>query len=278
MAIYIIINLNNNKCYIGSTVNFRKRKNEHLRMLRKGIHHSSHLQKSWDKYKEESFVFAILENVENLDVLHERENYWILKKDSMNPEYGYNLSYPLQNPSLFMREETIQKKKINAYNQFYKDSNITLEDYLNGKRKPKYIKTGIKSNKRVLLINKITNIKEYEFESIADTARFFLCREEIISRLCNKRLGKSFRGYIVIFKEEYEEGKDYRILKKEYKVKGKFEGHPVETFNLETKEIIKQYPNLKILCEELGSNPKYVQKVIRGEKKSFKGVGVRWSH
>ena len=45
-GIYKIINLVNDKIYIGSAVNFVKRWNEHKRKLHLNIHHSSKLQNS----------------------------------------------------------------------------------------------------------------------------------------------------------------------------------------------------------------------------------------
>lgn len=84
-GIYKIINLINNKIYIGSAVNFRERKNIHLYHLRNNKHHSQYLQKSFNKHGEENFVFEVLEFVENKENLIEREQFYI---DTLKPHYN----------------------------------------------------------------------------------------------------------------------------------------------------------------------------------------------
>lgn len=64
MIIYKITNKKNNKVYIGKTKRtLEVRKNEHLRMLKQGIHHNVLLQKHYDKLKDETmFTFTELKN------------------------------------------------------------------------------------------------------------------------------------------------------------------------------------------------------------------------
>jgi len=59
-GIYLIINLQNNKFYVGSAINVRKRKNKHLQQLRKNKHDNQYLQNSFNKYGENNFVFLLL--------------------------------------------------------------------------------------------------------------------------------------------------------------------------------------------------------------------------
>jgi hypothetical protein len=56
---YYIRNLINQKYYVGSSHDIYTRWKTHLRQLRNGIHHCAHLQKSWNKYGENSFEFII---------------------------------------------------------------------------------------------------------------------------------------------------------------------------------------------------------------------------
>lgn len=70
--IYKITNTVNNKIYIGQTVrNPLLRKEEHFNNLRKGIHHNSHLQHSFEKYGE-VFEFEVIEECSD-ENLNERE-------------------------------------------------------------------------------------------------------------------------------------------------------------------------------------------------------------
>ena len=60
VSIYRIENIVNKNCYIGSTVDSKRRWQEHRKKLRKGTHTSFILQAAWDKYGEESFKFQVL--------------------------------------------------------------------------------------------------------------------------------------------------------------------------------------------------------------------------
>lgn len=64
-AIYQIRNKINNKIYIGSTNNVRKRWNNHRSKLNNNIHENQYLQKAWNKYGEINFQFSIIEEVED---------------------------------------------------------------------------------------------------------------------------------------------------------------------------------------------------------------------
>jgi len=59
-GVYVIENTINGQRYVGSSSNVYKRWNGHQYALQKGIHHSQHLQLSWNKYGKESFLFKPL--------------------------------------------------------------------------------------------------------------------------------------------------------------------------------------------------------------------------
>ncbi len=59
-GIYQIRNVHNNKIYVGSAKNLNIRWNHHRHHLRHGDHFNKYLQRSWDKYGEDAFVFEIL--------------------------------------------------------------------------------------------------------------------------------------------------------------------------------------------------------------------------
>lgn len=61
---YEILNLTNQKRYIGITTNPIRRKNEHFNNLRNGKHVNIHLQKAWDLVGENSFIFNIREELD----------------------------------------------------------------------------------------------------------------------------------------------------------------------------------------------------------------------
>ena len=85
--IYKITNTINNKIYIGQTVrNPLLRKEEHFNNLKKGIHHNSHLQNSFDKYGD-VFEFEVIEKCPD-EKLNEREIALI--KEFKSYYKGYN--------------------------------------------------------------------------------------------------------------------------------------------------------------------------------------------
>jgi len=87
-AIYKIINVVNNKFYVGSAVNFEKRKARHLWRLRRGDHVNKHLQSAFNKYGEAAFVFAVVENVPDTEDLLQAENVWL--RQHVGSLYCYN--------------------------------------------------------------------------------------------------------------------------------------------------------------------------------------------
>jgi group I intron endonuclease len=84
-CIYKIVNIVNQHQYIGSTINFDRRKKRHIRALNNKKHHSRHLQNAWDFYGFDKFEFHILEIVNDINELTSRETFYL---QSLNPEYN----------------------------------------------------------------------------------------------------------------------------------------------------------------------------------------------
>lgn len=83
-GIYQITNLHNGKSYVGSAVSFSKRWKEHLRQLYNGNHHSTVMQRAWDKYGEAAFGFKKLLVCAKADLL------WFEQRaiDVLKPAYN----------------------------------------------------------------------------------------------------------------------------------------------------------------------------------------------
>lgn len=273
-GIYMILNTYNNKCYIGSTKNFYTRKQKHFRLLVLNKHHSNHLQKAYNKYGKDKFTFIILEECE-IEKLLEKEVFWINLKNSLDSRYGYNVAIPKRNENLKLREDTILKLKINSYKQWYSDKRISLEEFLEGKRaKDLYIKKGIPNKEKVLVFNKNTGIKEYEFESISKTASYFKTSQKRISEVCNGRK-KSWVGYIFVKEKDYNSKLEYKItykkdIPKEYIIRQPFKGNPLKCINVQTNEEII-FNNKFEAIEQLEFTQSGIDKVLYGNRKSHKG-------
>jgi len=104
MGIYVIINIINFKIYIGSSDNVRRRLRDHYFDLLNGTHESRYLKNAFKKYGEENFIIDILEEVDDINTLKQREQYYLdtllyaqeyivsKKKDKRFRNLGYNIS------------------------------------------------------------------------------------------------------------------------------------------------------------------------------------------
>lgn len=89
-CIYTITNKVNGKFYIGKTKNFFYRISKHKYTLRNDLHINDHLQKAWNKYGEDNFLFEILEEHDIEDLLP-MEHYWCNLLDAFNYNKAYNI-------------------------------------------------------------------------------------------------------------------------------------------------------------------------------------------
>lgn len=103
-GIYEVVNSTNGRRYVGSSVDIRRRLNQHRAALRRGDHHNSYLQSAWNKHGESAFEFRVV-SVCDADVLIEREQEAFRE---MKPEY--NLS-PTAGNILGFRLTEAQKRK-----------------------------------------------------------------------------------------------------------------------------------------------------------------------
>ena len=109
IGIYSITNIVNNKKYIGQSVDVKRRLSNHKWALKHDKHINDHLQKSFNKYGEDCFVFCVMCECEE-DKLDELERYYISYYDCMNPNKGYN-SESGGNLNKHWSEELTQKMK-----------------------------------------------------------------------------------------------------------------------------------------------------------------------
>lgn len=190
-AIYSILNKSTGKIYVGQSINPQKKKISHFLMLRGNCHPNNHLQKSYNKYEEQSFEFNIIEHCSDKD-LDENEKWWISYFNSTDPTNGYNLESG-GNSNYVVSEETKLKIKKNRCDIY-------------GKNNLMYGKHHSKSTKKEL-----SNIK---FES-ANTTGYF--------RVTKHKSPKYKQGFFWTYVYRDENGKkrslsSVDILKLEEKV------------------------------------------------------------
>src|SRR3990167_10276418 len=104
-GIYQIRNTVNGKRYVGSAENLVRRESAHWTNLRRGAHHSAHLQRAWNKYGEKNFEFLVVGRCAP-ERLVDLEQEVI---DHLKPEYNIN---PTAGSSLGIRRSEETRRKI----------------------------------------------------------------------------------------------------------------------------------------------------------------------
>lgn len=140
-GIYQILNLTNNKFYIGSSYRILKRWKDHKRCLRENKHPNKIIQAAYRKYGEEAFEFIIVE-VCNRSKLIEREQFWIDNLNCVAPK-GYNA-----NPNASSRlgtkhsEETLAKLRAKVISEEHK---LAISRHTKGRKASEETKLKIKN-------------------------------------------------------------------------------------------------------------------------------------
>lgn len=88
MYIYKILNLINNKIYIGQSIDVKRRFNRHINDALKGIEYP--LYNDIRLYGAKNFIIDIIDEASNQEELNYKESYWINFYNSINPDIGYN--------------------------------------------------------------------------------------------------------------------------------------------------------------------------------------------
>lgn len=89
-GIYLIRNRENQKVYVGSSINVSVRITSHKNLLKRGKHGNHYLQRAWDFHGSENFEFEIVEYCDEAMLINKEEET-INKYNSKNKDFGYNL-------------------------------------------------------------------------------------------------------------------------------------------------------------------------------------------
>jgi group I intron endonuclease len=277
-GIYIIKNTVNNKVYIGKSINIKNRIYNHKSALKSNRHYNTYLQNSYNKYGKDAFIFEVLEKCLE-ECLSIQEGIWINIFQSHIPNYGYNIEY--------VNEQGLSNREY---------------DRRTVKKDPKYLLINLQTGehtfyKQVATIGRILNINNHSrlTDMISNQKRFY--NKEKLDRITYKSLillNISLYydlNYIKYVYNIYNKNNSYKQektkiaksikeipSKKEYIRKGYFKGYPLETYDLKTGSIIENFKNKYEVAEKYNTSTKYIYKVLAGEKKSFKNMGLRYTN
>jgi group I intron endonuclease len=189
-GIYRILNKKNNKSYIGSSIKLGNRQYKHFWMLSNNKHDNIYLQKSYNKYGFQFFIFEILERCEE-NLLFERENFYIKKFNSCNPTFGYNQAEVNEFRRNNLNYST--KKKLSIYN-LEKNKNFkqfSLTNIFNGNTK---------------IFNNLVDAANYLIENKFSNGKPAYVRQKISYALREKKINNGHKGSIrkTIYKHTFQ--------------------------------------------------------------------------
>jgi group I intron endonuclease len=89
-GVYEIVNLYDGHCtaYVGSSQNIERRWVCHRSDLRLKKHRNQFLQRAWDKYGSDAFMWRVVEEIDDLDLLLERETFWLREYRAVGRVYN----------------------------------------------------------------------------------------------------------------------------------------------------------------------------------------------
>lgn len=195
-GIYMIKNIVNGTVYIGQTNNINRRKKEHFYSLRHGRSFNSHLQYSWNKYGENSFVFYVLEYCDIYE-LGERESFWIKYYKFHKNIYNMNDGGVSGNIGYIPTPETCKK----------------ISDSLTGKKKSDSHKQKMSENAKKYFSEhlQVTSIKvillneNKVFNTLKDASKYLGVSKDTIKRHCENKtpIIKNDRRYYFLLLSDF---------------------------------------------------------------------------
>lgn len=125
---YKIVNLINENCYYGGTVNLDNRWRQHRWKLRIGKHENPHLQHAWNRYGEDNFAVSLLKECDNLVLLEEEQKLLDLHVDKLD---CYNIAKCAKSPALGRVVTESTKKKIGKANKIALSGRVLTKEHRN---------------------------------------------------------------------------------------------------------------------------------------------------
>jgi len=189
-GIYKIENIFNGNCYIGQSVNLKKRKYEHFRELKVKTHQNGHLQNSFDKYGEENFIFKIILYCEPEELTYYEQKL----VDICNP--AYNIRKECVTTGLGTKRTEERKKKDSEIRMGNKNPNfgIPKTDEIKRKMSETHKARGMSEEHKEKILrylrNKPEDIKAKISEAVSKAHKGIPRTEETKRKISESTIGK----------------------------------------------------------------------------------------
>lgn len=143
--------------YIGSAIDFSKRKIRHRHQLKKGIHKNIRMQRIYDKYGKDSIRFDVIELVSDINFIIKREQYFI---DTLNPKINI---LKTAGSCLGFKHKEETKLYLSSIN---KGKKMSLEQVINNSLAQKGNKNAQGSRKSLIERKHLSEIKKRKVKNI----------------------------------------------------------------------------------------------------------------
>lgn len=255
-GIYCIECLVNHKKYIGESKVIKQRWGRHKRELNANKHSNWLLQKDWDLYGSDNFIFYIVEECPD-DELYEKEKYWISEYDTY--ENGYNIT----SGGLGSNDIKHSDKWRNYFSEHMKWRHEHDENYIN-----KVNESRSKQMKPIACYDPNGYIRSYEGIGVA--ARALNMRRENISDVLYGRRNTNL-GYTFSFDEERLSPEEItkRFAVRKNGVHRKI--RKVATID-EAGNIIKSYKSITEASKDTGISVQSICRVCLGQSLQAHGL------
>lgn len=303
-SVYEIRNAKNNKRYIGSTGNTEQRKQRHFGDLHRGTHHSAKLQRAYNKYGSDAFIYTTIQSgIKDRQQVLDTEQYYIDHYKAYTSS-GYNVSRYATNMVgheywLFTCTGTYCKtfltisEAANYFNLTYKEmaariyrnksSYVSLLEYNNQKcmlvsskqfSNKKSVSAAVKEaykstrqNTTVLVYN-IYGQEVYRGLTPTHVSKEYNIEiDKLLNRLGQAKIGFIDHGHL-IFVYEYQGFSKTSIINYAKNSISYPSKRRVAAYSYETEEFIGIFDSSKLAAEYIGISESYtITEVVRGRRR-----------
>lgn len=276
-GVYLITCLTNKKVYVGSSANsIFKRIRDHQIALEKGTHANEILQRTYNKYGKENFVFEKLESCAQ-EVVLLREQYWMDLLSAYDRKLGFNI-VPKAGSSYGHKRTEEQKRKSS---ESHKEKGISkgeknprfgvkISEEQKEKTRKRWLEVGFL--KPFYAIDKDLNIVG-EYESAIQASKIIKCDSSLITG-CLKNKWKTGKDLAFCYVSEIDKKLEEIKLDTNYFNKrgiGITRGNTkkVKITDLQTLDY-KIYESSNKAAKQIGLSKTFVYSCLKGYKKSKK--------